>query len=242
MNITQPFDTSNMFVGGKGLFIQYQDIIKPVKLYAVCKMMIQDISFGLPLHMIRDMTVYSLIEWYMKRRYKNPLQCLDFKQKATQEQLDHLLQKLLKDPSVYKLSPLLNTAKLLVVYTKQHMNIPVYIYNEQEDPHMEKDMQSSFSSINFHFLYGDLKEAVQSCDENFTYILSDIELLKNLTDLLLGTYSHVLLAEDYRYNYEGRKFKYDLLDIQLHTPFLRIGTIQAVDLNGLLKSFGRILN
>ena len=241
MEFNKPFDTSNMFVGGKGLFIQYHDIIKPVKLYAICKMIIQDITFGLPLRIIKNMSVYSLIEWYMKRKYSNPLQCLDYRQKADKSQIDNLLYKLLSDPSIYKLSPLLNTAKLLVVYTKQNMNIPVFIYNEYQDDNLENDMKNNFPSIKFNFLYGDLKQSLQQCDENFTYILSDIEILKNLSELLIGTYSHLLLSDDYSYNYEGRKFKYDLLDIQVHTPFLRIGTIQAVDLNSLLKSFGGIL-
>ena len=121
------------------------------------------------------------------------------------------------------------------------MNIPVFIYNEYQDDNLENDMKNNFPSIKFNFLYGDLKQSIQQCDENFTYILSDIEILKNLSELLIGTYSHLLLSDDYSYNYEGRKFKYDLLDIQVHTPFLRIGTIQAVDLNSLLKSFGGIL-
>ena len=237
----KPFDTSDMFVGGKGLFIQYHDIIKPVYLYAICKMIIQNISFGLPIRMIKDMSVYSTIEWYMQRKYRNPLQCLDYQNKADTTQVDILLKKLLSDPSLYSLSPLLNTARLLSVYVKQHMNIPVFLYNEYPDENMEKDIIHTFPDIHFQFLYGDIASCVKSCDENFTYILSDIHLLKNLSELLLGTYSHVLLAEDYRYNYEGRKFIYDLLDIQRHTPFLRIGTIQAVDINVLLASFGRIL-
>ena len=85
----------------------------------------------------------------------------------------------------------------------------------------------------------DLESAIKSCDQNFTYIFSDIELVKEASDILIGTCSNILLAAEYRYNYidNGRTFKYDLTDMAKTHPFLRIELTTAIDIYSLMKSF-----
>ena len=70
------------------------------------------------------------------------------------------------------------------------------------------------------------KGCVRKCDENFTYIFSNLEMLKNGADILKGTYSHVLLANDYRYNYidNHKTLKYDMKELMFSHPFIRTGT------------------
>ena len=69
------FDTNIFFSGGAGMFIQYHDIIKPVYLYTIVKMIITKESFGLPIDIIKDFSIISIIEWYINRRFKNPIKC-----------------------------------------------------------------------------------------------------------------------------------------------------------------------
>ena len=233
-----------MFSGGAGMFIQYHDIIKPVYLYVIAKMLITKTSFGLPLDIIDKMSVFSLMEWYVRRRYKNPLQCLDFKHILDPNDLDKLLSDIMKsDDSLYKLSPVLNIRQMMNVYKRQHMIFPVYVYSETEEPYIIQDCKKIFPGIHIKYLWGDLKEAVSKCDNNFTYILSDVELAKNLSEILIGTYSHILVAREYRYNYKDNyvNFKYNLLEMAKSHPFIRIGTTTAMDMNQMVESFNDIM-
>ena len=239
----KPFDTNIFFSGGAGMFIQYHDIVKPTQLYAVIKMIITGESLGLPIDILKGFSPISIIEWYINRRFKNPLQCLDFNHSIDPNELDKLMYNILiNDDSIYKYSPALNIKRMLSVYRQQHMSFPIYIYSENEEPYIPCDCKEIFQGINVKYLYGDLKSAIKSCDQNFTYIFSDIELVKNVADILIGTYSHILLAGEYRYNYidDGKAFKYNLKDIALTHPFIRTGITTAIDVHQLVKSFANL--
>jgi hypothetical protein len=244
-NDNKPFDTNAFYVGGNGMFIQYHDIVKPVYLYAIFKMIITKSTYGLPIHILNRMSILSFIEWYLKRRYINPLRCLDYQNQVPIDVLDNLLHKILNsDPSIYKLSPTLNIQAMMDVYRKQSMIFPVFIYSKNEEPNILTDIKEVFSGVKVKYLHGDLKEAISKCDQNFTYIFSDIELLKEACTILHGTYSHILLARDYRYNYidNCKTLKYDLYDLTIKHPFIRTGLILASDMNKLALSFGKIMS
>lgn len=231
MGLEKTFNTGNFFVGGSGMFISYHDIIKPAKLYAVFKMIIMEQSYGLPLDIIKDFSVLSIIEWYLNRKHPNPLKQLDFLNKLNIEELDNLLLYILKsDPSIYSLSPKLNICRFFSVYINQHMNFPIFIYSEKEEPGIENDCKETLLGIDFNYVYGDLKSAISKCDENFTYIFSDIEEVNLAANLLNGTYSHIVLADDYMYNYSDKKFKYNLKSLMNNNPVVRIGTVNAFDI------------
>lgn len=221
------------------MFLQYHDIIKPAYLYAVLQMLITGNDYGFPIHILKGFSVLSIIEWYINRRYQNPLRCLDYQNTCDPKDLDELMLRILrKDPSIYKYSPILNIERMFHVYRKQHMRFPVYVYTQEEEPYVQKDCEKLFSGIDFKYLHGDLKIALDKCDQNFTYIFSDIEMVKNAVELLTGTCSHVLLAEDYRYNYFGnfKRFKTDLRSLMFSHPIIRLGTTRACDLNQLAVS------
>jgi hypothetical protein len=101
------------------------------------------------------------------------------------------------------------------------------------------DCKRALSGIPVRYLHGNLEDAIKKCDQNFTYIFSDVELVKQCSKILLGTYAHVLLAMDYRYNYidNGKTFKYNLHELALSHPFVRIGTTLAGDKNEVLLAF-----
>lgn len=239
----KPFDTNVFFSGGAGMFIQYHDIIKPAYLYAVVKMILTKQSFGLPIDIISRLSILSMIEWYVRRRYKNPLRCLDYAGQLDSKELDTLLQSILEtDTSIYKLSPTLNIQQMFSVYRRQHMSFPVYVYSEIDEPYIKEDCKTVFQGINFRYLHGDLEECIKKCDQNFTYIFSDIELVKLASKILIGTCSHILLASDYRYNYidNYRTSKYDLLTMASDHPFIRIGLSNAIDMNKLAVDFAKL--
>lgn len=235
----KPFEKF-MFSGGAGMFIQYHDIVKPAYLYAVCKMILNNESYGLPIQILNNLSPLSMIEWYIKRRYINPLKCLDFNHIGKDEELDNILRNiLLSDNTIYNLAPALNIKRLLSVYHKQHMSFPIYIYSEYEEPYIKIDCKNVFNGIPIRYLFGDLEECIKSCDQNFTYIFSDIELVKKSAEILSGLCSHILLPVEYRYNYidNCNTYKYDLLELSKKYPFNRIGTTMAIDYDNLIKSF-----
>lgn len=237
------FDTNVFFSGGAGMFIQYHDIIKPVYLYAIVKMLLTKEYYGLPLEILDNMSILSMIEWYVKRRYKNPLKCLDYANILDTKEVDELLQSILEsDNSIYKLSPPLNVHQMFRVYRQHHMSFPIYVYSEKEEMYIKEDCKEIFMGINIKYVYGDLRECIKKCDQNFTYIFSDIELVKNAAEILVGTCSHVLLASDYRYNYidNCHNMKYNLHEIAMKYPFVRIGTTLALDMNKLAIDFAKL--
>lgn len=200
-------------------------------------------SYGLPIDMIGSLSPLSMVEWYVNRRYKNPLQNLDFLHKADPIELDSLLQTILQsDHSIYKLSPALNICKMLGVYKQQHMTFPIYVYSEKEEPYILEDCKELFPGIKIQYFHGDLETAIKKCDQNFTYIFSDLELVKKASSCLTGTCSHILLAREYRYNYLGDcvTFKCDLQNLAKSHPFVRIGTTRAMDWNQVALSFTNI--
>lgn len=235
-------DTNSIFSGGAGMFIQYNDIIKPLGLYVIVKMMLMDESYGLPLEILKEMTNVSLVEWYVNRRYKNPLRCLDFLHKLDPNEIDQLYQNILtNDPSIFKLATPLNVVKMLSVYRMQHMNFPVYIYHPFESQAIKDDCSQLFNGVNIAYAFGDLDHILKRDKQNFTYIFSDIELVKQAAEMLIGTCSHVMLAQDYRYNHgKLNKFRYDLIDLAKKHPFVRMGLTGAVNKRDLAFSLGKL--
>lgn len=237
------FDTNVFFSGGAGMFIEYHDIVKPVYLYAIIKMIIEGESFGLPIDIIRNMSVFSLIEWYLNRRYINPFKCLDYNHYLPDESLDSMLWGyMLHDTSLYDLAPPLNISSMLDIYHRQHMTFPVYIYSKNEEPYIKDDCKNIFHGIPVNYVFGDLESAIKKCDQNFTYIFSDLELATKSAKILLGTCSHVLVARDYRYNYTDnfKTFKHDLNELATNHPFIRVGTTMATDVARLAVSFKKL--
>lgn len=225
------------------MFIQYHDIIKPVYLYAIVKMMLTNDTHGLPFNIINQSSILSLVEWYIRRREINPLCALDFNHIGDHSMLDDILyNELISDPSIYRIASPLLIQQLFIPYQAHHMTFPVFVYSEREEPAIAEDAQRTIHGPVIKYLYGDLRSAIQKCDQNFTYIFSDLELLKKAAEILHGTYSHLLLASDYRYNYIGgyKRMKYNLQEIAKSHPFIRIGLTTACDWNQLAIGLGSI--
>lgn len=239
----KPFDSAPFFAGGAGFFVEFHDIIKPVYLYAVVKMIMDESHYGLPVDIIREYSILSLVEWYKNRRYRNPLKQLDWADKIPLKDLDSLMEEILKDQSLYKLAPCLNIERMISVYRTQHMIFPWYIYSEEYEEGIEYICKILFQDIQYKYLYGDLKKAISSTDQNFTYIFSDIEKVKMSSEILHGTCSHLLVARDYRYNFKDnfKTMKYDLLELAQKHPFLRIDTTTAMDIGLMGDSFSNIM-
>ena len=242
---TKDFDTNVLFSGGAGMFLQYHDIVKPVYLYSIIQMIATGQNYGLPLDIIKDMGICSIVEWYINRRYKNPLKSLDYMHKLNEADLDRLMFQILRsDESIYRLAPALNIQKMLSVYRSQHMTLPVYVYSENEEPAIKEDIKHIFGGIKCTYLFGDLKSCIQKTDQNFTYIFSDINLTKNACEILNGSFAHVIQAADYGYNYlsDRKTFKYDLRELSSKHPFVRTAISITANPTEIIASFIQLRN
>jgi hypothetical protein len=230
------FNTNNIFSGGSGIFLQHHDIIRPTYLSAIIKILFDNKSYGLPIDIIRNMSIVSLLEWYVTRRYFNPLRSLDYKHIIPPEELDELLLKILNsDNTIYTLSPLLNIRLMLNIYKKHSMNFPVYIYTKEEEPFLTND--NFTEGIPVTYVHGDLQEAINKCDQNYTYIFSDINILKEASEMLSDNFSHLLLAREYRYNYISKGvFKHDLVAITKKHNHIRVGLTYSMSPKDVLRS------
>lgn len=239
------FDTNVVFSGGAGMFIQYHDVIKPAYLYAIYKMIASRNTYGLPIDIMSSMPITSTIEWYLNRRYRNPLRSLDYMHKLDVTELDQLMLDILKnDNSIYRLAPGLNIQKMLSIYNRQHMTFPIYVYSEHEEPYIAQDIKTVFRGIKCQYVFGDISNCIKNTDQNFTYIFSDIELTKRACEILSGKFAHVIQAADYGYNYlnDFKTFKYDLKSLSSDHPFVRTSVSIVSNPNEMIKSFIHLID
>lgn len=238
MNEENKVSPNGFFSGGGGFFIEYFDIVRPIYLFIIIDMIMTNNTFGLPTDIIESMNNKSIIEWYIKRRYINPLKCLDFYNIINLDELDSLLDDYITHVPLYQVCPTMNIHKMMEIYKNDHLDIPVFIYTEKEYQHVKNDIHMSFSGINVRYLTGDLVKCLQSCGPNFTYIFSTMNALKIAVDFLKGTCAHVLLSREYRYNQVGLpiSLEQELGGIMQANPFVRIGTTTSVDMEALLSS------
>jgi hypothetical protein len=123
------------------------------------------------------------------------------------------------------------------------MSFPIFIYSNEYEHYIETDITNIFSGLPVKYVYGDLRTAVSNCSQNFTYMISDIELFKKLADMLIGSYSHLILAHDYRYNFSDnhKTLKYNLYEMSKTHLYLRIQSFSVADLNELAIETDKIL-
>jgi hypothetical protein len=241
---TKSFDTGTFFSGGSGMFLQYDDIVQAIGLMVVFKLISGDNDYGLPIRPLRSMSPLSLIEWYLHRRYPNPIKTLDYLDRFTDDEADSIYRRILQeDDSLYRLAPPLNVQRLLSVYKRQSLNFPVYVYTKEDTPILRETCRDIFPGIPVKLVSGDLREATAECRHNCTFIVSDIEFLAKLTEVLDGTYSHIILAADYRYNYKPHyrnRFKYSLSEMMDSHNYLRIETTSVFDPTSVARYITRL--
>lgn len=221
------FSASKTFFGGSALLIEYNDVIKPVYLTAIIKMIMDEkLQFGLPFHTIKSFSLASLVEWYKNRHYINPIKVLDYKRLATNEQLQKMLQIVLKDQSIYRLTPMLDSIRLIAVSEQNQLNVPIYVYSEQNNPHIQEDLKQNY--INANYIFGPIKQIVEVIPSNATFIFSNIDLVKEAIEQIDPKKSaNFIVVSDYGYNFSNNHYKHDFgaLLSKLFKPFIVVNNI-----------------
>ena len=78
----------------------------------------------------------------------------------------------------------------------------IYIYSENYSKLIEEDVSSIHGKIKY--VYGDLKSVLEDNEikSNTTFVFSDIEKINTLVELDILKFSTILMADQYRYNYD----------------------------------------
>ena len=238
------FNASKTFFGGSALIVQYHDVLKPVYLTAIIKMLMnKNLQFGLPFDIIKSFSLLSLIEWYKGRSFINPLKLLDPNRKATNEQLQQMLNIILKDNSIYKLSPLLDTIRLIIASEQNKLDVPLYIYSEQFEEGIDKDLY--YMQMNCKYIHETIKTLIERTPPNATYLFSNIDLLKDSLELIDPKKSaNFILVSDYRYNFLNNQYKYNFSDLlsKLFKPFIMINNISIFNNLRVMNDYTNLLN
>ena len=235
------YDSAHTFYGGSTLFVQYHDVVKPIYLTAVLKLLYsKDNPYGLQTNLIKDFSLFSILEWYVNRSFINPLKLLDPAHKATDEQLNTIMKKILQsDPSLYTSAPYLNAEKLIAVIRLQKLGIPIIVYTEEyEEPVTETISHWS----NTQYLYGNFEQIISKLPNNSSFIFSDINLAKRLIDASnFDTIASVMIASDYYYNFKDKDtYKYDFVQemIKQQKMLFKFKSISLFNYIEVIKSLG----
>ena len=238
------FNASKTFFGGSALIVQYHDVLKPVYLTAIIKMLMNnDLQFGLPFDIIKSFSLLSLIEWYKGRSFINPIKLLDPKRKGTDEQLQQILSIVLKDHSVYKLTPFLDTIRLIIASEQNKLDVPLYIYSEQFEEGIDRDLYHL--QMNCKYIHEPIKTLMEQTPPNATYIFSNIDLLKESLELIDPKKSaNFILVSDYKYNFSSNQYKYNFSDIlsKSFKPFIIINNISIFNNLRVMNDYMNLLN
>lgn len=231
--IDKKLDPGKMFPGGNGMFIQYEDVVKPIYLTLINKFLINNYyPISLPYSLLKNFSQASLAEWYINRKHINPLKELDLYKQYSEDELDKILSdEMDNDNTIYDLSPIMKIHKILLSYAELRMDCPIYIYSKNYHKGIEDDIQTCFRGVVPLYVHGDLEKCLQKLDFNFTYIFSDINLAAKAAELLVGATSHILVLDEYRYNYNDnfKTMKYNLQELMKKYPVCRIERFLGVD-------------
>ena len=197
-------------------------------------------QYGLQIDSIKDFSLLSIIEWYINRAYTNPLKLLDPGRKASDDQLDLILNKILQsDRTLYTAAPFLNAEKLIAVIRLQKLGIPVMVYTEN----FEEGVQDSIGHwTNTQYVYGNFEQIVSKLPNNSSFIFSDITLAKRLLDISsFDTIASVMIASDYYYNFKDKdNYKFDFVQemIKQQKILFKFKSISLFNQIEVIKSLG----
>lgn len=205
------------FTCADNVFIEYHDIMRCIQFTIINFLRKNSIFKGLlDTSEIEDMSEAELYVWYISRENRNifkNFEITDFFSSLSGFDGDHNKVYEFLDNFLYieldKLpSDILNYDNKLKFYDtmRTFLNMStvknIYIYSENYSKLIEEDVSSIHSGIKY--VYGDFKSVLEENEikSNTTFVFSDIEKINTLVELDILKFSTILMADQYRYNYD----------------------------------------
>lgn len=205
------------FTCDDNVFIEYHDIMRCIQ-FTIINFLRKNSVFKtlLDTSEIEDMSEAELYVWYISRENRNifknfeitnffsslsgfdgdPNKVYDFLDNFLYIELDNLSSDILNYENKLKFYDTMRT--FLNMSTVKN----IYIYSENYSKLIEEDVSSIHGKIKY--VYGDLKSVLEDNEikSNTTFVFSDIEKINTLVELDILKFSTILMADQYRYNYD----------------------------------------
>lgn len=197
-----------VFLNSQCLFVEYTDIIKSPYFIFLHSLILYPNQFSeyLDIDRLRGYDLESLSEWYINRKYQNPLMDLlkdKYKDTIFPYKLDELFNNIINNyPNLITLSPLLNFSSVIkgLNINKNSIVKKIVIWNLYPNDIIRKDIRENFGD-NIHFVTGELYDVLKNVPDDSTYVFSDISNISVLLDSNKLNLSSVLVPKEYKYNY-----------------------------------------
>ena len=214
------FRTSkNMFTNSQCLFVEYEDIINlPYLMFLSFFMKSETANTFFELDKIKYLDSSSLIGYYLRREYRNPLvDLLKDKKFINFDALNEYLYTQLysdSDESYAFFNPDIHTNFYAILYNLMSNKIvnKIVIYVPKRTRAVENDIFTKFT-FKPTIIDGSFEEALKDIPNDTTYVFSDCNKITTLVDMDKINLSAILLATDYRYNYTDNKKEKFLIDM-----------------------------
>lgn len=206
-----------IFLNSQCLFIEYVDIIRSPYYIFLYMMMLNPENFkkAFKVERISGFDIPSLGEWYLHRKYQNPLKELlrdEILDQMNDEDIDIFMNKQILDiPDFIKYSPELNFVEISRVIVNHQKGIvkKVIVWYPYENDEIAKDVERLFDD-KVEFRTGELYDVLDDIPKDSTYVFSDIMNIEVLLEKGRLNLSSILIPTEYRYNYtEDDIFKID---------------------------------
>lgn len=218
-NVTVPYMEMNgervyfttqdeIFLNSQCLFVEYTDVVRSPYYMFLHMMTLNPENFRehYEIERLEGYDIPSLTEWYINRRYQNPLLDLlkkEIREKIPEEEMDKFISnEIIEVPDLIHLSPELNFVDTITKVTKQEKGIvkKVVVWYPFENAVIQEDIRDLFDGT-VHFLSGPLEEVIDEIPNDSTYVFSDIMNIDVLLNKNRLSLSSVIIPKEYKYNY-----------------------------------------
>lgn len=218
MDIKNP-EMLNPFSGTHAIVIEYDDIIRsPMLTVMEANKHNHKLSELIDMRPLKFVYKYGMLEWYLNRRRRNPLQELapaDPNYSVDDNTAYEVMKTFIQSDSHYvsESRPLVFFEPLKVIIT-QKFNMEYFVYNEYSNPFVADDMAVSFPGVSFKVLTGPFVEAIADIPPDATWVLSDITKLNDLDKAGKLNFANIMVASDYRYNFTAEDRTNPIVDVE----------------------------
>ena len=164
---------------------------------------------------IKYLSPQSLFDFYLERKYRNPLvDLLKDKETIEIETLDNLLNNLVNSEEIFFNSDV-DTLVVPIINNLLAMSLvkEVVIYYPEENEFVKNDIEKKFGN-SVKLVTGDIRDVLKTIPNDTTYFFSDVINVLILEELGKLDFSSVLLPVNYRYNFTDDKKDTFLIDMK----------------------------
>ena len=213
-NNNELFDKENVrfraherfFVNSECVFIEYADVIN-LPWFIVLHYLRQSEKLYETFNVshLNGLDINELLVTYINRRYRNVYQnfFIGNANEIDLEQFDEILENQIQSNSIfYDIELALSIPRAISIMLATKIAKRICIYHPYYNEYIEKDIKDTYGEGKCEFVYGKLEDVLNDIPEDTTYIFSDIYKIQTLIDMDRIDFSTVLLAGEYKYNFD----------------------------------------